>query len=279
MSELRDRTVLITGAASGMGRLMAHKIAAEGARLVLWDVNPQGLAAVRDEIPGTSVTTYAVDLTDRGAIASTAERVLREVGPVDVVINNAGIVIGKTLLDAAPEDIERTFAVNTLALFWVTRAFLPGMLERDRGHVVTVASAGGLVGTSKMTDYCSSKFAAVGFDESLRLELKRKGSRVLTTVVCPFYVSTGMFAGVRTRYPLILPILEPDFVAERIVRAIRMDKRRLVLPWTVVTTYLARLLPVPMFDAIMEFLGVNKSMDEFRGRSAPAADEPARRSA
>ena len=300
MSELRDRTVLITGAASGMGRLMAHKIAAEGAHLVLWDVNAQGLDAVRGEVPGAPGSTYAVDLTDRHAIAAAAERVLREVGPVDVVINNAGIVTGKTLLDAAPEQIERTFAVNTLALFWVTRAFLPGMLARDRGHVVTIASAGGLVGTSKMVDYCASKHAAVGFDESLRLELKRQGSRVVTTVVCPFYVSTGMFAGVRTRFPLILPILEPDFVVERVVRAIRLNKRRVVLPWTVITTYLARLLPVPAFDAIMEFLGVNKSMDDFRGRAgvtvtpaatttaatsvaAPAAgtalDESARRSA
>jgi len=287
MSELRDRTVLITGAASGMGRLMAHRIAAEGARLVLWDVNQQGLDAVRAEIPGAAVTTYPVDLTDRRAIASTAERVLRDVGQVDVVINNAGVVTGKTLLNAAPEEIERTFAVNTLALFWMTRAFLPGMLERDRGHLVTIASAGGLVGTSKMTDYCSSKHAAVGFDESLRLELKRQGSRVVTTVVCPFYVSTGMFAGVRTRFPLILPILEPDYVVERIVRAIRTDRRRLILPWTVVTTYLARILPVEAFDAIMEFLGINKSMDEFRGRlpgagAAPGAsgvDESARRSA
>ncbi len=284
MTDFRDRTVLVTGAASGMGRLVAHRIAAEGARLVLWDLNPQGLDAVRTEVARSAagVTTYTVDLSDRHAIAATAERLLADVGPVDVVINNAGIVTGKTLLAAAPEEIERTFAVNALALFWVTRAFLPGMLERDRGHIVTIASAGGLVGTSKMTDYCASKHAAVGFDESLRLELKRQGSRVLTTVVCPFYVATGMFAGVRTRFPLLLPILEPEYVADRIVGAIRENRRRLVLPWTVVTTYLARILPVPVFDAIMEFLGVNQSMDHFRGRGTaaePALGESARRSA
>jgi all-trans-retinol dehydrogenase (NAD+) len=141
------------------------------------------------------------------------------------------------------------------------------MLERDRGHVVTVASAAGLVGTSRLTDYCASKHAAVGFDESLRLELKRQRSRVLTTVVCPFYVSTGMFEGVRTRFPSILPILEPEYVVDRIVHAIRKNRRRVVLPRVVATTYLGRLLPVPAFDALMEFLGVNRSMDEFRGRS------------
>src|SRR3954447_6400851 len=183
VSELRGSTVLITGAASGMGRLVAHRIAAEGGRLVLWDVNREGLEAVREEIGRPSAATVdAVDLTDRHAIAAAAERVLREVGPVDVLLNNAGIVTGKLLLDATAEAIERTFAVNTLALFWTTRAFLPGMLQRNRGHIVTIASAGGLVGTSRMTDYCASKHAAVGFDESLRLELKRMGSRVVTTV-------------------------------------------------------------------------------------------------
>src|ERR1051326_8480155 len=125
--------------------------------------------------------------------------------------------------------IERTFAVNTLALFWTTRAFLPAMLERDRGHVVTIASAAGLVGTSRLVDYCASKHAAVGFDESLRLELRRLGSPVKTTVVCPFYISGGMFAGVRPRFPLLLPILTPEYAVDRIVDAIRRDRPRLVM--------------------------------------------------
>jgi all-trans-retinol dehydrogenase (NAD+) len=264
---------LITGAASGLGRLMALAIAAEGARAVLWDVDQQGLEAVATEIGGHGghATTARCDLTDRRAIAAAAERVLRESGPVDVLINNAGVVTGKTLLDASDTEVERTFAVNTLALFWVTRAFLPSMLARDRGHVVTIASAAGLVGTSRMVDYCASKHAAVGFDEALRLELKRQRSRVRTTVVCPFYVSTGMFDGVRTRFPLLLPILEPEYAVRRIVQAIRNDQRRLIMPRLVAMTYLARVLPVPAFDAIMEFLGVNRSMDEFRGRAAPSA--------
>ena len=275
MSELRDRVVLITGAASGLGRLLARRVAAEGARVILWDVDAAGIQAVRDEIGAPAVGTYVCDLTDRKAIAATAARTLADHGSIDVLVNNAGIVSGKTLLAASDADIERTFAVNTLALFWTTRAFLPAMLERDRGHLVTIASAAGLVGTSRLVDYCASKHAAVGFDESLRLELRRQGSRVVTTVVCPFYVSTGMFDGVRTRFPALLPILEPSYVVEQIVRAIRHDHRRLVLPRLVATTYLARLLPVAAFDAIMEFLGVNRTMDEFRGRTAPAVRDDA----
>jgi all-trans-retinol dehydrogenase (NAD+) len=269
MTAFRDSTILLTGAASGLGRLMARGMAAEGARLVLWDVDAQGLEATRAELGGSAapVATYVCDLSDRGAIAATAARTLAECGAVDMLVNNAGVVSGKTILAASDADIERTFAVNALALFWTTRAFLPAMLERNHGHIVTTASAAGLVGTSKLVDYCASKHAAVGFDESLRLELRRERSKVRTTVVCPFYISTGMFEGVRTRIPWLLPILEPDYAVRRILDAIRSDRRRLIMPRFVALTYLARMLPVDVFDAIMEFLGVTRSMDEFRGRA------------
>jgi all-trans-retinol dehydrogenase (NAD+) len=141
------------------------------------------------------------------------------------------------------------------------------MKERNRGHIVTIASAAGLVGTSKLTDYCSSKFAAVGFDDSLRLELDRLGLDIQTTVVCPFYISTGMFAGVKTRWPIVLPILDPDYAVDRILAAIRNNKRRLIMPRFVHAVYAARLLPVASFDALMRFFGISKSMDEFTGRT------------
>jgi all-trans-retinol dehydrogenase (NAD+) len=268
MSDFAGKNVLITGAASGIGRLMAIRAGAAGARLVLWDVNPQGLATTAAELEkqGRTVATYVCNLTDRRAIAATAAETLRERGPIDILINNAGVVSGKTLLEESEDEIERTFDVNVLALFWTTRAFLPAMLERGSGHVVTIASAAGIVGTSRLIDYCASKHAAVGFDEALRLELKRQGSKVLTTVVCPFYISTGMFEGVKTRFPLLLPILDPERVADRIIAAIRKNRRRVILPRFVYTTWLARMLPIPAFDAMMEFFGVNKSMDEFTGR-------------
>jgi len=269
MTAFRDSTILITGAASGLGRLMARTMATEGARLVLWDVDARGLEATRAELAlaPAPVTTYVCDLTDRAAIAATAAHTLADCGPVDILVNNAGVVSGKTLLAASDADIERTFAVNALALFWLTRAFLPGMLARDRGHIVTIASAAGLVGTSRLVDYCASKHAAVGFDESLRLELRRERRNVVTTVVCPFFISTGMFDGVRTRVPWLLPILEPEYAVRRILDAIRTNRRRLIMPRFVAMTYLARVLPVALFDAIMEFLGVSRSMDEFRGRA------------
>jgi len=269
MSDYAGRKVLVTGAASGLGRLMALAIAAEGGELILWDVNRAGADAVRGEIArtGRPASCYQCDLADRHAIAASARQTLADHGGIDILINNAGVVSGKGLLEISEEAIQRTFDVNTLALFWTTRAFLPGMIARDRGHVVTIASAAGIVGTSRLVDYCASKHAAVGFNESLRLELRRQRSHVRTTVVCPFYISTGMFAGVKTRFPLLLPIMAPEYVVTRIVKAVQRNRARVVLPRLIYATFLARLLPVPLFDASMEFLGVNKSMDEFTGRA------------
>ena len=268
MTDIRGSRALITGAASGIGRLLAADLGRAGASLVLWDLDGEGLLEAQAELRGNGceVQTYVCDLTLRQDIEAVAAQTLAESGAVDILVNNAGIVSGKNLLDISPAEIERTFQVNTLALFWTAKAFLPGMLERDRGHLVTIASAAGLAGTSKLTDYCSSKFAAVGFDESLRVELKRQNSKIVTTVVCPFYTDTGMFEGVRTRFPWLLPILDPAYVVTRTVRAIEKDRRRLIMPRFVYSGLPSRLLPVDWFDALMAFFGISHSMDEFRGR-------------
>jgi all-trans-retinol dehydrogenase (NAD+) len=268
MTAFRGAHVLITGAAGGIGRLLALGAAARGARVTLLDLDEAGLMAVRAEIvqAGGDAAGFPVDLCDRAGFQVTAARVLAIRGPVDILINNAGIVTGKPLLECSDAAIERTFQVNTLALFWSVRALLPAMIAQGRGHVVTIASAAGLGGTSRLTDYCASKFAAVGFDESLRLELRRLGHPIRTTVVCPWYIDTGMFRGVRTRFPLLLPILQPGYVARRTLGAIQADRQRLVMPRFVMAVLLARLLPLTLFDAAMRWFGVDRTMDEFAGR-------------
>ena len=264
MTSYAGQRVLITGAASGLGRMLAERMAGGGGKLILWDIDESGLAAAA-EVAGNAAT-YVCDLTSADAIRETAARVIADHGGVDILVNNAGIVSGQSLLENSEEKIVRTFAVNTLALFWTTRAFLPGMIERGRGHVVTVASAAGISGTARLTDYCSSKFAAVGFDDSLRVEMKRQGAPIATTVVCPFYIDTGMFDGVKTRFPLLLPILKPEYVVRRIEQAIDRRRPRLIMPRFVYLTYLCRLLPVRLYDVLMGALGVSHSMDSFTGR-------------
>lgn len=270
---LKGRTVLVTGAGSGIGRLLAEGAAARGARVVIWDLSPTSGAEVCEAIRarGGEALSFAVDVTDREAVAAAAD----QTGAVDVLVNNAGIVTGKRLLDATDEEIERTFAVNTLALYWVTRAFLPGMIARRSGLVVTIASAAGLVGVAKQTDYSASKFAAVGFAESLRVELAKDDTGVDSFVVCSYYIDTGMFAGVKTKFPRLLPILSPDYAAGRILDAIESGRIQLIMPRFVRTLPLVRMLPAGWFDQIMNVLGVNNTMDAFTGRGQPAESNAA----
>jgi all-trans-retinol dehydrogenase (NAD+) len=277
MDSLEGRRVLITGAGSGIGRLVALRMARLGAELILWDLDAEALEAVTGEIRAlpASAEPYICDLSDRRSIAEAAHLTLARHGSVEILVNNAGVVGGKPLLELTDEGIERTFAVNIQAHFRTVRAFLPSMIERGEGHVVTIASSGGLIGTARLTDYCATKFAAVGFDEAMRIEFRRMGYPVRTTVVCPYYVATGMFAGVKTRFSWLLPILDPEYVADRIVKAIRKRRRRLIMPRFVYVVYPIRLLPVGLFDWLVRLFAINRSMDEFSGRAKAEVSAPA----
>lgn len=269
MAEIAGRHALVTGGASGIGRLMALKLARAGARVTIWDINAAALGAVVDElaaVPGSQGRGFVCDVSRREEVYARAAETVAAGGPVDILVNNAGVVSGKDFLELPDEKIQATFDVNVLALFWTGKAFLPSMIERDQGHVVTIASASGLIGVARLADYAASKWAAIGFDESLRAELRKVAPGVLTTVICPYYINTGMFRGVRSRFPWLLPILEEDDVAERVVRAIRRGTRRLIMPWPVYVVPVLRFLPVGLFDWVANFLGVNASMDEFVGR-------------
>jgi all-trans-retinol dehydrogenase (NAD+) len=180
-------------------------------------------------------------------------------------VNNAGVIAGKPFVQLTEDEIRRTYEINALAPYWTTQAFLPGMLERNQGLVVNLASAAGLIGTTRMTDYSGTKHAMVGFTEALRAELRAQRSAVRTLVVCPFYISTGMFDGVQTRVPWLLPILKPEDVATKTLDAIERGAAKLVLPWSVNLMPVMRVLPVPLFDAVVDLLGVNHTMDRFTG--------------
>ncbi|HEY5186377.1 MAG TPA: SDR family oxidoreductase [Actinomycetes bacterium] len=271
MSELRDRVVLVTGAASGIGRRMALLAAERGAQVVGWDLDPAGLDRLVDDSgrAGRAATVQVVDVTDRRAVADAAATAERRHGGVDVLVNNAGVVAGADLLDLTDEQIERVMAVNALAPFWCTRAVLPGMVARSRGHIVTIASMAAAMGVPRLVDYAASKHAAYGFAESLRVELARTAPKLQTTVVLPFFVDTGMFEGARTRLPWLLPILSEERVAERVITAVERNQPRVILPPLARAAFAAQLLPPRWFDAIANALGVHASMDQFSGRSVP----------
>jgi all-trans-retinol dehydrogenase (NAD+) len=269
MNAIKDKLALVTGGASGIGRLVALGLAERGARVVAWDIDEGALEKISHEAAKLKLPIAAMrcDVSDRAEVYRQAAKVRELFGRVDILVNNAGIVSGKKLLETPDEKIERTMAVNVLAQFWTLKAFLPAMIEKGEGHVVTVASAAGLIGVTGLADYSASKFASVGLDEALRMELRKQRSRVRTTIVCPFFIDTGLFAGVKTRFPLLLPILKPEAAALKIVGAIARGKKRVVMPPFVYSVYLLRLLPVGALDAVADFFGISSSMDDFKGRT------------
>jgi all-trans-retinol dehydrogenase (NAD+) len=271
MKDITNKLILVTGGASGIGRLMALDFARRGGRVAVWDMDAAALKNLEAETAaeGLFVAGMVCDVSDRAAVTRQAKALVKKFGPVDILINNAGIVSGKKLLEIQEEKIIQTINVNVLSLFWTTRAFLPSMLERNSGHIVTIASAAGLIGVKGLSDYCAGKFAAVGFDESLRMELRNAKSRVVTTVVCPYFIDTGMFKGVKTRFPLLLPILSGGAAAKRIVKAILKNRRRLIMPRFVYATLFVRLLPPGLIDCLAGFFGISSAMDDFTGRETP----------
>jgi len=169
-----------------------------------------------------------------------------------------------------PAKIEQTFKVNSLAHFWTVKAFLPGMIAAKRGHIVTISSLAGMFSASKLVDYCASKFAAVGFAEALGFELQRFEHQddVKNSVICPFYIKSPLFEGAASK---ILPVLEPDFVAEEIVKAVLTNTEMVILPWYVkYLVILKALVPVASFNAFAEAFGSNNTMDSWTGRKKQA---------
>ncbi|XP_045570541.1 short chain dehydrogenase/reductase family 16C, member 5a isoform X1 [Salmo salar] len=263
--------VLITGAGSGIGRLMAEKFAPLGVSLVLWDINQEGVKETSRLVKEKGVTKvhyYLCDCSDKAEVYRVADQVKREVGDVSILINNAGIVTGRKFMDAPDSLIEKTFEVNTMAHFWTYKAFLPAMAANNHGHLVSIASSAGLIGVNGLADYCASKFAAIGFAESVALELLATGKDgVKTTIVCPYFINTGMFDGCNTKWPLLLPILDPDYVANKIIEAILTDQVYLLLPKTMYLIMgLKNIMPVKLGILLGMYLGAFNFMDAFKGR-------------
>ncbi|XP_074002246.1 epidermal retinol dehydrogenase 2-like [Numenius arquata] len=263
--------VLITGAGSGIGRLLSLKFASLGATVVLWDINQEGLketSRLARENGAVRVHCYICDCSKRQDVYRVADQVKKEVGDVSILINNAGIVTGKWFMDSPDSLVEKSMEVNIMAHFWTYKAFLPAMMASNHGHLVSIASAAGLIGVNRLSDYCASKFAAVGFAESVDLEMRVLGKTgIKTTVVCPFFIKTGMFDGCKTKWPRLLPALEPEFVAEKIMTAIRRDQEILMVPRSLYfLLFLKHLLPVKLTVLFSDYFGSLHVMDSFKGR-------------
>lgn len=270
---VRGATVLITGGARGMGELYARRAVAAGAAgVALWDVDGEAVSALaaRLSASGTDVRGYRADISRLEEIRAAAERTRGELGAPDILINNAGIVRGAPFWEHDPErDIEATLRVNTLAAMWLTREFLPELIaDATRAkRILNVASAAGTLANPNMSVYAASKWAMIGWSESLRLELARAGHRhIAVTTFCPSYVSTGMFAGARG--PLLTPIMTPRRATRAAWDGMLRGTPVVLRPWTVKLAMALRgILPTRVWDAVAgRVFQVYSSMDRFTGR-------------
>lgn len=279
MTKFKGKTVLITGGAAGIGRLMAHKILALGAdKMILWDINKKNLEFTEGELKGQGYTVISniVDVSNLDQVRDAAQDVKNKVGKVDILINNAGVVVGKYFHEHTHNDIDFSMNINTSALMHITKEFLGDMINANEGHIVNIASAAGMVSNPKMSIYCASKWAAIGWSDSLRLELEEIAKGVKVTTVTPYYISTGMFDGVKSK---VIPIVKPETAANKIVKAIRKDRIFIRMPRLVYLLPMVKgILPVRWFDLIIgKGLGVYKTMNEFKGHGSKQNEDDSNR--
>lgn len=274
---IKGTNVLITGGASGIGRIMGRICLEKGAsNLIVWDINQANIDKTEAELSdvkpaeaGVSkgqIHSYIVNVSDPQAIKSAYEKVKSEVGDVDILVNCAGIVRGNNTFDKQTvQDIDLTMDINANAPMYVALAVLPDMLRRDRGHICNIASAAGMLGVPKLSVYCASKWAVIGWTESMRVELKQARSHVRVTSVAPYFINTGMFDGVNSK---VFPILDPEKTAAKIIRAAEVGKSFRGIPFAYHFIRIWQgLLPNFLFDFIFgKVFGVYSVMDHFTGR-------------
>lgn len=270
--DIKGKNVLITGGASGIGRIMGRICLEKGAsNLVIWDINQANIDITVAEIGRVAngkISSYVVNVADAEAVSKAYETVKNEVGDIDILINCAGIVRGNKSFDQQTvKDIDLTMDINANAPMYVALAVLPDMLKRNTGHICNIASAAGMLGVPKLSVYCASKWAVIGWTESMRIELKMAHSAVKVTSVAPYFINTGMFDGVTSK---VFPILKPEKTAKKIVRAIEAGKSFRGIPFAYHFIRIWQgLLPNFLFDFIFgKIFGIYSVMDHFTGRRA-----------
>jgi NAD(P)-dependent dehydrogenase (short-subunit alcohol dehydrogenase family) len=215
MSSLTHQVALITGAGSGLGRQLALALAADGVAIGAIDLAPESMASLASELPGKLMAWAVADVTDRTALRKGVAQLQERLGPIDLLIANAGIGIETTAEDFRAEDIEAQVRVNLIGVANSIEAVLPDMITRRRGQLVAISSLASYRGLPRMAGYCASKAGVNGLMDALRVELKPLG--ITVTTICPGWIRTPLTDNIDVPKPYML---EPADAARRIVAAI-----------------------------------------------------------
>jgi len=267
--KIQNKTVLITGACSGIGKIMARRCLEKGAKeVIIWDINEEAIAATVKELSALGkVYGHKADISIPESIDVAAEATKAACGSVDILINNAGIITNnKVFSEQTDKDINRTFDINTKGAMFVTLRFLKDMQERGTGHICNITSSAGMLALPKMSLYAASKWAAIGWSESLCIELNRAKSPVKVTTIAPYFINTGMFDGIHSFFK----IQKPEVVGRKVLKAIESDRRYKGIPFG---EHFIRLMqgifPYHLFNFVFgDICGLYTVMDHFTGRKA-----------
>ena len=255
MKRLANRTAVITGAASGIGRATAQALAERGCHLALADIDAEGLAATKSLIAADhrdlDIRTYDVDVGDAERVERFASQVIDDFGAAHILVNNAGINVTARFEEHSLDDFRRTFDVNLWGVIHGCRSFMPHLRAADEAHIVNISSLFGILGTAGQAAYTASKFAVRGLSESLHEELA--STSVGVSVVHPGCVDTNIVHSGKCYDPDQAEQIRqffakngcsPDVVARRIVEAVESDAHRvLVTRETYVIDWIRRLMP------------------------------------
>jgi len=264
MDTLHGKRVLITGGGRGLGRALAQRFALAGADVIVTDLDGAAAEKVASELK--TAAAYPLDVTDAANVRIVQHRILADGGPIDVLVNNAGVVFGGPFAEVPLAQHQLTIAVNLGGMLNVTHAFLPDLVTRPAAHIVNVVSASAFIPLPNGAAYAASKWGALGFCESLWEELRLLGHRhVGVTAVCPSFIDTGLFAGATP--PRLTRWLTAESVADATVRGVLRGEPLVLLPRRIRRLLaLGGLLPWPLWRRVVAWSGVGTSMSGWRGR-------------
>ncbi|MFD1467620.1 3-ketoacyl-ACP reductase [Hymenobacter caeli] len=228
MESIKGKIALVTGAGKGIGRAVAVALAHEGVHVGLLARTESQLQEVAKELQALGVKTAvaAADVADRTAVEAAVAQIQQALGPIDILINNAGIGTFAKFLDMEPADWEHIIQVNLMGVYYVTRAVLPNMVERQTGDIINVASTAGQRGAAGTSAYSASKFALLGLTESLMQEVRKQNIRVSaltpSTVATELAIGSGLTDGNPDK------VMQPEDLAEFMVAQLRLNRRMFI---------------------------------------------------
>ncbi|OLN92233.1 Short-chain dehydrogenase/reductase family 16C member 6-like protein 1 [Colletotrichum chlorophyti] len=260
--DLSEEVIVITGGGSGLGLLIAEVYGMRGATVAVLDVNDMENGEAR------GVTFYKCDVTDKAQLAKVATEIERDLGTPTVLINNAAIVKGKSLLDLDFEDIDKSITTNLTAHFYTLKTFLPPMIRGGQGGtIVTMSSVLGHLGAASLTDYAAAKAGVTALHKSLTAELRASHPEIRTILVEPGQLSTPLFYGVQTPHAFLAPVVEPVDVCKEVIAAIDAGRSaHVAMPLYARWIHWYNVLPASVQHLARRVAGVDTSMNTFIGR-------------